>query len=675
MERQYFVIAFLGKIYEKCEIEDLGELKLPIFDTGKREFIGWHGTGERIMTCSHHSYQEAISTGIKDRDGEKLMPEGVLLDNYQKNPIVPFAHDYRTIPPAKNMWIKRDEKGLVAKTVFAKNQRADEYYQAYTEDVGGTGPLLNAFSVGFIPLEWKDTDEKAMEKDSDLPKRIYNKWELLEYSLVPIPSCTEALTIAIEKGLIPEGLKKDLEIEVEVEKAEEDREIELTIEDVKSIEKAHKASIGTEIATEGYEKVAKELNGDKEIEVEKDEPEFESKIAHLDGIVFEQGQWCVDKEGVKWMWDGAWIGEDGVPAKKEISIKELIELDEKGNIITKPETTENYHRIPVNSTCKITATITISAPKGIKATYCGKVKKIHTYLFDVDKWTMEEAQAWVKENHKGIEKCIQEYFTKGIIPEKEEHKEIIKSMIEEADEKLFKDRETVGELTDEINGEEMEEQDKLIEIETKEADEKQKYNCECIKCGHKLTSDKHCNEIKCPKCGGEMRRAERPGPGKEFDENLKDYIERLEAREVNFKDSLNGIRILIEGHYEKLLEEKDEYIADLKEGRVLSRKNRKIVKDAITALNAVLKADSAGSREDEETAEGTVTEREVEIEKDGEREFSKEDIARVVKEVSGEQMGEILEDAFKKALDPEKIKAMVGEGIKIELQKLRGKVT
>jgi len=146
-----------------------------------------------------------ISTGIKDRDGEKLVPEGVLLDNYQKNPIVPFGHDYRSIPPAKNMWIKQDEKGLIAKTVFAKNQRAEDIYQAYTEDVGDTGPLLNAFSVGFIPLEWEDTDKKALEKDPDLPKRIYNKWELLEYSLVPIPSCPEALTIAIEKNLIPEG--------------------------------------------------------------------------------------------------------------------------------------------------------------------------------------------------------------------------------------------------------------------------------------------------------------------------------------------------------------------------------------------------------------------------------------------------------------------------------------
>ena len=40
------------------------------------------------------------------------------------------------------------------------------------------------------------------------------------------------------------------------------------------------------------------------------------------------------------------------------------------------------------------------------------------------------------------------------------------------------------------------------------------FKCECVDCGHKLESKKHCSEIKCPECGGDMRRAERPGPGK-----------------------------------------------------------------------------------------------------------------------------------------------------------------
>lgn len=38
--------------------------------------------------------------------------------------------------------------------------------------------------------------------------------------------------------------------------------------------------------------------------------------------------------------------------------------------------------------------------------------------------------------------------------------------------------------------------------------------CQCIKCGYVMESEKHCTEIKCPKCGGNMRRESRPGIGR-----------------------------------------------------------------------------------------------------------------------------------------------------------------
>ena len=37
--------------------------------------------------------------------------------------------------------------------------------------------------------------------------------------------------------------------------------------------------------------------------------------------------------------------------------------------------------------------------------------------------------------------------------------------------------------------------------------------CECIECGYNLESAEHCSGLRCPRCGGQMRRAERPGPG------------------------------------------------------------------------------------------------------------------------------------------------------------------
>ncbi len=164
-----------------------------------------------------------ISTDAIDRDNEVIEHRGVVLDDYVKNPIVPWAHDYRGLPIGKNLWIKPDKKGLVAKTYFLKHDFAEDVFDLYTEDIKGTGPALNAWSVGFIPLKWKDAkpDEKVAEDERpQTVRRTYKKWMLLEYSAVPVPSNPEALTLMVEKGLIKnEKLKKDIEdFIVEIEK-------------------------------------------------------------------------------------------------------------------------------------------------------------------------------------------------------------------------------------------------------------------------------------------------------------------------------------------------------------------------------------------------------------------------------------------------------------------------
>lgn len=71
------------------------------------------------------------------------------------------------------------------------------------------------------------------------------------------------------------------------------------------------------------------------------------------------------------------------------------------SISTKVEVTETLIRVPVGIECDVTATIKISEDEGISALYCGKEKKIRTYLFLRNKgWTKETAVAWVKEHSK-----------------------------------------------------------------------------------------------------------------------------------------------------------------------------------------------------------------------------------------------------------------------------------
>lgn len=48
------------------------------------------------------------------------------------------------------------------------------------------------------------------------------------------------------------------------------------------------------------------------------------------------------------------------------------------------------------------------------------------------------------------------------------------------------------------------------------------FSCECIECGWTTKTTKHCDTFKCEKCGGTMRRAERPGPGKESSQGVEE---------------------------------------------------------------------------------------------------------------------------------------------------------
>jgi len=95
-----------------------------------------------------------------------------------------------------------------------------------------------------------------------------------------------------------------------------------------------------------------------------------------------------------------------------------------------PETTEKYHRVPTGTNCDVTATITISAERGIKALYCGGSKQIRTYLFDVNKWTMEEAKKWVREHKKqGKGVFMEKLYTKAFVKEIGDKEGVLQSAV------------------------------------------------------------------------------------------------------------------------------------------------------------------------------------------------------------------------------------------------------
>ena len=226
-----------------------------------------------IKKLEDRVYEFTASTSTQDRDGEVIEALGWDLKNFKKNPVVMYAHDYRTLPVGKapRVWISND--GKLKNTVEFPPEGTYEFADI-VERLVDTG-YLKTESVGFIPKKWEEGDgEKA-------PKRTYTKQELLEISIVPVPSNPDALRNAIDDGVI---------------------------------------------TTKQFE-----------------------------------------------------------------------------TLTTKPEETDDWIRIPV-AECDVTATIDISKKEGIKALYCGKEKKVRTYMFDKREpynWTMAKAKKWVEEHKEG----------------------------------------------------------------------------------------------------------------------------------------------------------------------------------------------------------------------------------------------------------------------------------
>jgi HK97 family phage prohead protease len=224
---------------EKDEIEQaeleyrLDQEKLQSFGTSKAAEIN---ESERTVTA-------IISTGSIDRDGEVLNPGGMDKSNFDKNPVVPWSHDSGSPPIGKALWTKaspsRNPTKILAKVKFATTERAEEIWQLFK------GGFLNAFSVGFKPLEGHRPTPDDIKKNPNLANArfIFDKWELLEFSPVTVPANAEALALAVKSKSIT--LSDDM-IEVLHVKAIEEPEPEILVSASDFREKAIEVSIPVE---------------------------------------------------------------------------------------------------------------------------------------------------------------------------------------------------------------------------------------------------------------------------------------------------------------------------------------------------------------------------------------------------------------------------------------------
>jgi phage head maturation protease len=142
-------------------------------------------------------YEALITTESPDRMGDVVRASGAKIDNYLKNPVVLFAHDYSDLPVAKTIGLEIiPQLGIRAMFQFPEKgtyEKADTVRQLWA------GGFLNATSIGFMPVKSINlTDDAWGPKD-------FTEWELLEFSIVPVPANADALRLAIKSLEDPAG--------------------------------------------------------------------------------------------------------------------------------------------------------------------------------------------------------------------------------------------------------------------------------------------------------------------------------------------------------------------------------------------------------------------------------------------------------------------------------------
>jgi HK97 family phage prohead protease len=124
-----------------------------------------------------------ITTEAPDRERDVISRDGWELSAFLKNPVILWAHSYDELPIARARSITKTEKGLRAVADFTDSAKMDEFaakVHAYIR-----AGLLNATSVGFRPLKYAYNEER---RGVDFMEQ-----ELLEFSVVPVPSNPQAL--------------------------------------------------------------------------------------------------------------------------------------------------------------------------------------------------------------------------------------------------------------------------------------------------------------------------------------------------------------------------------------------------------------------------------------------------------------------------------------------------
>lgn len=133
------------------------------------------------------------STETADRVGDIVKMAGVDLENYKKNPIILFNHDYDKVV-GKALDVQVIDSKLIFKIQFADTDFGREIYYLLKNG------YMNASSIGFIGKDYEPNDFGGL---------TFTKIELLELSIVSVP-CNPNAIVQLRKDFMEHKVSKDL---------------------------------------------------------------------------------------------------------------------------------------------------------------------------------------------------------------------------------------------------------------------------------------------------------------------------------------------------------------------------------------------------------------------------------------------------------------------------------
>lgn len=497
--------------------------------------------GKRIISGYASTY------GNIDRQNELISREALegAREDLLNNRTIFFNHNHNDLPIGVCTDCILDDKGLLIEVEISSAGFCDDIWTLIEEGA------LNSFSIGGVVLDGHD------ERDDDGKSyHVIDKISILETSVVGIPANPEA-KFALSKSLsfnsaiaeqikLKEGSKKMAKQDKqEVAKTEEPKKEAEKVEEPKNDEAAsEKVSEETKEEVKDKEdkqeevkeeKVESEKKEDKAEESEnKDESEDSSEEKVEEEPTLEAGKKEEDKV------------EDSEEYKEEA--KEQVEESE-----AKEEVAEESESIAEASE-EASDVVEEEASDEVVEKSQSQETSLEKESEEVEE-TIEDAEE-EKSDEKEEEKS-----------DKSVEEKILDTLTLILDKLSDLDKKEIEEKKDETDSEKAENKE---ETETESTEEKQEeYTCECLECGEVIKTSEHCRDIKCPKCGGEMRRQERPGVGKDAETKEEKKVEekvvekKVETKEekIEKKEEVptrKSIAVVAPSPYEEAIEKKEE---------------------------------------------------------------------------------------------------------------------